>query len=110
MTELSLVNDLKLTDEEFETIQQLSALNYTNSQMAMYLDIPLRDFVHAVNAPNSKILFYINKGKLESDFLINQKLQQNAESGNITAVQELNKMKTAIYIEQIKSRILYGED
>lgn len=110
MIELSLVNDLKLTDEEFETIQQLSALNYTKSQIAMYMDIPLQEFVRACNLPNSKILFYLNKGKLESDFLINQKLQLNAESGNITAVQELNKMKTAIYVEQVKSRILYGED
>ncbi len=108
--EVSLINDLKLTDEEFETIQQLSGLNYTKSQIAMYMDIPLNEFVRAINLPNSKIEFYMTKGKLESDFLINQKLQANAESGNITAVQELNKMKTAISIEQIKSRLLYGED
>ena len=108
--ELSLVNDLKLSDEEFETIQKLASLNYTKSQMAMYLDIPLDEFVYAVNLPNSKIQFYITKGKLESDYLVNEKLQQNAESGNITAVQELNKMKTAINIENIKRRLLYGED
>lgn len=108
--ELSLVNDLKLSDEEFETIQKLASLNYTKSQMAMYLDIPLDEFVYAVNLPNSKIQFFITKGQLESDYLVNEKLQKNAESGNITAIQELNKMKTAIYVEQVKSRILYGED
>jgi hypothetical protein len=105
-----LFNSLKLSDEELETISSLSALNYTREMIAMYLEIDLKQFNKAFHAELSAVKFHFDKGKLESRFLINDKLLENAKSGNITAAQEYNKFVSAQEVEAVKKRILFYED
>lgn len=108
--EVVLFNPLMLSDEEFETIAALSALNYTEAQMAAYLSLDLVEFLKAKKTKNSKIQFHITAGKLQSKFLVNQKLLTNAQTGNITAVQELQKITRAHEVEQVKRKILFYEE
>ncbi len=110
MADVVLTNSLMLSDEECETIASLSAINYTMRQMAMYLEIPFAKFQKASIEPDNKIKYYIEKGKLESDFRINDKIRQDAEGGNQMAKMIFDKTRELNEIEQIKSRTLYGED
>lgn len=110
MANLILINVLKLSDEELEAIERMASLNYTKRQMAMYLDKSYREFTKACEVPNSEILYRISKGKLEADFKIQDKLLENAESGNITAIQIFDKFRQNTEVENIKARIIYGEE
>jgi hypothetical protein len=110
MTQIVLFNPLMLSDEQFETIAALSALNYTNAQIAVYLEIDYLEFEKALKAENSKLKFNIIRGKLESKFLIHEKLLATAQTGNITAAQEYQKICNAQEVEQVKKRILFYED
>lgn len=110
MSDLVLFNSLMLSDEQFDTIAALSALNYTRAQMALYLEIDLLAFEKAIFAENSKIQHHISRGKLESKFLVNEKLLANAQTGNITAAQEYFKSVNANEVEEVKRKILFYED
>jgi hypothetical protein len=110
MSDLVLFNPLMLSDEQFDTIAALSALNYTKAQMAVYLEIDLLAFEKAIWAKDSKVQHYIIRGKLQSKFLVNEKLLANAQTGNITAAQEYFKAVNAHEVEEIKRKILFYED
>ncbi|AGN89404.1 hypothetical protein LIT13_01335 [Flavobacterium psychrophilum] len=110
MSEVVLFNSLMLSDEQFDTIASLASLNYSEAQMAIYLELDYLAFEKSRKAANSKIQFYITKGKLESKFLVNEKLLVNAKAGNITAAQEYKKATDANDVEEIKRKILYHED
>lgn len=110
MSELVLFNPLLLSDEQFETIEGLAALNYTPAEMAIYLELDLGAFKKAMNKENSKIAFHITAGKLRRKFLVSDKLRLNAESGNITAAQELNKIDRRAEVEAIKRKIMFYEE
>jgi hypothetical protein len=110
MANLILINTLRLSEEELEAIERMSSLNYTKRQMAMYLDKSYKEFLSAVEVLNSEVAYRISKGKLEADFKIQDKLLENAKSGNITAIQMFDKFRFDNEIENIKARILYGEE
>ena len=43
-SDVIISNPLKLSDEEFETIENLAACNYTPEQIALYLDVNFNSF------------------------------------------------------------------
>lgn len=104
------IDNIGFSQEELESIEHLAGLNYTPLQMATFLDVEPVRFIKALHVANSVIKFHINKGKLESEYLVNEKLLQNAKSGNLTAVMMFNNARDRNDIESIKRRILYGED
>ena len=99
---------MKLTEEEFETIEQLSATNYAPSQIATYLSLDKKAFLERWNDPDSTVRHHYEKGKLTADFEINQKLLDNARSGNITAAQIFEKNKERVNVENLKQQIFFG--
>jgi len=103
-----VTKDLKDCDLT-ETIERLSATNYSYAEMAVYLSIEKTEFIQQANTTDSKIWTAIQKGRLESEFEINDKLAQNAKSGNITAAQIFEKNRKAKEVENLKARIFYGE-
>ncbi|MFY0481457.1 hypothetical protein ACI6PS_02530 [Flavobacterium sp. PLA-1-15] len=107
---LALIDNIGFSQEELESIEHLAGLNYTPLQMATFLDQDPVRFLRAMSVSNSIIQFHINKGKLESDFLVNEKVLQNAKTGNLTAVMIFNQAREKNDVESIKRRILYGED
>ena len=109
-TNPTLIDNIGFSQEELDTIQGLAGLNYTPLQMATYLEVEPVRFLKALKVANSIISFNINKGKLEAEFQVNEKLLQNAKSGNLTAVMMFNNARDRNDIESIKRRILYGED
>lgn len=107
---LILVNPLKLSDEELDAIEKLASLGYSRRQMAMYLDVSFKEFKKACDTLASEVEHRIKKGKLEADYLINEKLLEGAKGGNITSTQEYKKAQAKIELEQYKSKMIYGED
>lgn len=97
--------DLTLT----ETVERLAAVNYSYDEMAIYVGMKKSAFRKEANKEDSAIWTAIQKGRLESEFEINDKLFQNARSGNITAAQIVQKIKDEKRVENLKSTIFYGE-
>lgn len=92
-----------------ETIERLAATNYSFKEMAIYVDMDRKEFVKEATTPDSDIWLAINRGKLKTQFEIDDKLAQNAKSGNITAAQVFEKNRKAKEVENLKARIFYGE-
>lgn len=102
------VIELKLSQEEYETIENLAACNYTPSECAIYLDCDKKEFLKQYYKPESLVRFHYNKGILTASFEVNNKMLENAKSGNITAAQEITKAQEKRLFENHKMRI-YNE-
>src|SRR5690606_8719639 len=92
-----------------ETVERLSAVNYSFKEMAIYLGMKKSAFVKEATTEDSPIWTAIQKGRLQSQFEIDDKLAQNAKSGNITAAQIYKKSAEDKRIENLKAQIFYGE-
>ena len=102
------VIELKLSQEEYETIENLAACNYSPKNCAVYLDCDVKEFLYQYNKPESLVRFHYDKGVLNASFEVDNKLLENAKSGNITAAQEIQKAQQLISSENHKMRI-YNE-
>lgn len=104
--EISIFNPLKISEEEFETIENLSATNFAPGDIAVYLDVSVPLFMDEFHNPTSKIRHHYNRGVLVSSFEKDNKMLENAKTGNITAYQESNKSAAKRAFENHKNRIL----
>lgn len=108
-SEVKIIDDEKdklITTEDI--IEQLAGCNYGPKQIAMYLELPEKDFLAAWNDSGSKVRFHYDKGRLTADFDVNQKLLHNAKTGNITAAQIFFKNSEAKTAEDLKAKLFNG--
>ena len=99
-----------LSDDEIQTIEDLAAVNYSPEKIALYLQVDKRAFLEVWYDHDSEVRMAYDKGQLQSEFLINQKQLELAKSGNITAAQIFLKEAERIKIENIRNRILFGDE
>lgn len=99
------LSDLTLT----ETVERLSAVNYSFDDMALYVGMSKSSFRKEATTEDSAIWTAIQKGRLRAQFEIDDKLAQNAMSGNITAAQIYKKSAEEKHIENLKAKIFYGD-
>lgn len=92
-----------------EQIEHMSAGNFSFKEMAIYLQLPVKVFTESAKEKDSEIWTAIQRGRLKTEFEIQDKLRLNAESGNITAAQQFDKMRRAKDVENLKQRIFYGD-
>lgn len=97
--------EIKLSQEEFDTIEKLAACNYTPQMIALYLDVDLNEFMRQYLVPESLIRHHYRKGLLESEYLISQKLLDNAKTGNISAVDTFEERQNKVNLRELKKRI-----
>ena len=88
-----------------ETIERLAAVNYSYDEMAIYVGMKRSAFRAEATKEDSVIWTAIQRGRLKADFEISDKLAQNAASGNITAVQQFEKIKERKHVENLKAII-----
>lgn len=100
---------MKFTEEEYSEIEDLAGLNYSLSQIALYLGVSPKDFIKVYNNTESLIHYHYNRGRLISEIEINRKLKDNAVAGNITAAQIFQKEAKRIQVENIRNKTLFGE-
>ena len=110
MQEIQLIhNALKLSDEELEAVEKLSAANYSPDKIALYLDQDKNTFLAEWNNPQSQLRISYNKGQLVTEFNVIEKQRELAESGNITAAQIFLKEREKIKTDNIRNQCLFGE-
>jgi len=86
------VDYIVLTDDEKTELERLAALSYSVADMAMYFDKPLKDFRHDAEIEGCVVNYHIRRGKLIVRANAGMKLMELAESGNLTATQQLAKI------------------
>ncbi len=106
MQKLPAIQTIIFTPEQLETIENMAACNYTISQIATYLSIDKKLLQTEYQDESSVVRHHYDKGILVAQFEINNKLLENAKSGNITAAQIFEKNKDKLIFENHKMRIL----
>lgn len=105
-----MIATLRLAQEELEQIETLAGAGYSPAQIAMYLDVPKKDFMKDWNNKDSFIRYHYDRGVLVVDANAGMKLAENAMAGNITAHQQLEKIRKGQRLEALKKHYLYGEE
>lgn len=101
---------IRLADEQLEEIENLSGAGYDIDKIAMYLDVPKNDLRKEYNNPDSIVRYHYDRGILIVDAEAGIKLAENTKSGNITAHQQLMKIRAFQRLEGLRKRIMYGEE
>jgi len=91
-----------------ETIARLSAVNYSYDEMAIYLGMSKSEFRKKATTEDHEIWEAVQRGRLESQFEIDDKLSQNARSGNVTAVQVSEKRRKYKDFQNLKALVYAG--
>jgi hypothetical protein len=97
-----------LDDERIEELERLAALGYSPEAMALYFDVDKIFFVQAALNVESKIYYHIQRGKLRSIAQEQLNLLIAAEGGNVTASQQLTKIRRDRGWEVSKTDIFGG--
>jgi len=107
-TEKEPYGSVMLSELDLSVIEEMAASNYAPSDIALYLSINKTAFLTEYRDIESVVRHHYDRGRLIADFEINQKLLQNAKSGNITAAQVYEKNRDRITVENLKQQIYFG--
>jgi hypothetical protein len=102
--------DLKFSEEEYTSIQDLAACNYTPEKIAMFLQVDKKAFLKLWYDKESEVRKNYELGKLVAEFEISNTQKQLAQKGNITAAQVYLNFRKDTEIEAIRNQILFGHD
>lgn len=109
MTEDNKTNSEEISELTLEqTVERLAAVNYSFDEMAIYVGMKKSTFRKEATTEDSVIWTAIQRGKLKVKFDIDDKLSQNASSGNITAAQIWKKNYDEAEFQRYKD-LVYGE-
>lgn len=97
-----------LTPKELEVLEKLGEVNYSLYNISIYMEIPLKLLEIWMRDETSPAYQAYHRGKLKNQFEIEYKLTQDAKTGNLTAIQILDKHKRKNELEEVKNLILYG--
>lgn len=97
-----------LDPDQLEELEKLAALGYTHDELAMYFLADKSKFIQSANDPESLISFHIKRGKLMSTAREQLQIMASAEGGNITASQQLEKIRRTRGFEISKLDIFGG--
>lgn len=100
----------RFSEEELTSIEDLAACNYSPEKIALYLDVDKKAFLQTWNNHESFVRLAYDRGKLVAEFSINQKQKELAVAGNITAAQIFLKESEKNEVNNIRNRILFGDD
>lgn len=99
-----------LSEEELTVIEDLAACNYSPEKISLYLSADKKAFMQMWYDTESELRLAYDRGKLVSEFTINQKQLELAKSGNITATQIFLKESEKQHIDNIRNKILFGDE
>lgn len=84
---------LHLTDEEWDKLETLSALDFSNDQIAVYFDINKTVFKQISSDPNSFLSERLNAGKVKQDADERLALYNLALTGDVPAQKQIHEVK-----------------
>ena len=76
----------------------------------MYLDVDKKKFLKEWKNKDTIVRYHYDRGLLLDSAAITMKLAENAKGGNITAIQQLDKIQRTQRVENLKKKYLYGEE
>jgi hypothetical protein len=83
-----------MNDEQIMKLINFGALNYKIETIVVLLDIENQlQFSREFNDPNSIIHKSYKKGKLKAEYLIDLKVLQMAQGGDLKAIELMNKKR-----------------
>jgi hypothetical protein len=100
----------QLSDDQLLELEKLAALTYSTEEIAIYFNVDFELFTEEVNNPSSKINYHLRRGKLISNAKKYMSLLDSAEGGNVTAVQQLDKVLRDKSFEVSRDDIIFGPD
>ncbi len=100
---------MELTTENYEEIEKLASLNYTVRQIAMYLKVSLSELQKEFEDKESKFRYHYQRGKLISQAKIDMKINESAQGGNMTAMQQFEKIRNARHFENMRNQMFDGD-
>lgn len=106
MTKPAIIPNLFLTEFQYTVIEKMASTNYSISQIAMYLGVNKKVLKTEWENHESEVRYHYDRGILVSQYEINEKLLNDAKSGNITAAQIFDKNRDKLIFENHKNRIL----
>lgn len=98
---------MNLHEEEYRQITEAAANNFTLREIAVILLLDPDDFQREYDREHSEVRKRYERGRLESENTITQSLRDNAEGGNITAVQIFDNKRKEKDFQAAKDRILF---
>lgn len=101
---------IRLAQEQLEEIENLSGAGYDIDKIAMYLDVDRNQMRKEFSNPDSFVRYHYDRGILLVDAEAGIKLAENAKVGNITAHQQLMKIRAGQRLESLRKTIMYGEE
>ena len=99
---------MTFTDEQKLEIEKLAAINYTVKQTAVYLDIEPRLIQREFDNKESEFRHHYNRGRLITQAKIDMALVESAEKQNMTAINQLEKIRIARHFENMRDQLIYG--
>jgi len=84
---------INLSDEHKETLEKLSALGLSHTEMATYLSFDQQLFTEAASDPDSNIAYHIHRGKLMSMVNEQMALLTDAWQGDVPASTQLANIR-----------------
>lgn len=99
------VSQFKLTEEQYELVEKLSAANYSANDIAIYFNIDVYLFSVVLDDKESKLYKAYYRGALIVRAGIDINLANYAAGGKITAIQTQMKRKESLDFESHKKQI-----
>lgn len=100
---------MEFTPEEHTDIERLAGAGYSIHKLAMYLDVPAAALLAEYADEESQFRYHYDRGIVLSEAKLTLQLQDSAEKGNLTAIQQVG----AIRLEQHKRNLrikIFGRD
>ena len=99
---------MELTQEQKQTVEQLAGLNYTVRQIALYLGIDPDTLQREFENLESPFRYHYDRGRLIARASVDMQALESAKGGNITAMQQYEKVRQGRHFENIRDQIIYG--
>jgi hypothetical protein len=98
-----------LSEEALEMIEMLSSAGNSADRIADVLKVDKRLFMHDFRTSGTPIFDAYQKGLILNQTAVNTVTLENAKKGNLTAIQQINKIWEAQNLENIKNEIFNAE-
>jgi hypothetical protein len=100
---------MTFTPDQIKEIESLAGINYTVRQIALYFDISAAMVMREYENTDSEFRYHFDRGRLVSQAKIDMALQTSAEGQNITAIQQLERVRQNRKFENQRDQLIYGD-
>ena len=101
---------IRLSQEQLEQLEDLASAGYSIDKCALYLEVSAKELQAEYNDPESFVYYHYRRGLFVTEAEGAMNLAKKEAEGNLTAIQQMDKIRRRQFVESEKKRILYGED